>query len=48
MFTVTSSPAPPSNLTVKVAVTQTGSFIAAGDVTTHDVVIAANTAIQSR
>ncbi len=44
VFTVAANPAPTANLTVRVAVTQSGSYIAAGDVTTHSVVIAANTA----
>ena len=46
VFTVSASPAPTANLTVKVAVTQSGNYINTNYVTTHNVVIAASTTIK--
>ena len=43
VFTVSANPAPAANLTVKVAVTQSGNYINANVVKTHNVVIAAST-----
>ena len=43
VFTVSASPAPAANLTVKVAVTQSGDYTSASYVRTHNVVIAAST-----